>query len=85
MEELTHDISYTDLMHRGRSRVIAAAVIRSASGVTLVDPGPTSCLGRLRVALAETGIEISDLLEGAESDLLNSEIDLLEKLIQNVF
>ena len=61
MEELTHNISYTDLMHCGRPRVIATAVIRSASGVTLVDPGPTSCLGRLRVALAETGIEISDV------------------------
>ena len=61
MEELTHNISYTDLMHCGRPRVIATAVIRSASGVTLVDPGPTSCFGRLRVALAETGIEISDV------------------------
>ncbi len=48
-------------MHRGRPRVIATAVIRGASGVTLVDPGPTSCLGRLRSALAESGIEISDV------------------------
>ena len=48
-------------MHRERPRVIATAVIRSAAGVTLVDPGPTSCLERLRATLAESGIEISDV------------------------
>ena len=47
-------------MHRERPRVIATAVIRSAAGVTLVDPGPTSCLERLRATLAESGIAISD-------------------------
>ncbi len=61
MEALTHNISYVDLMHRGRPRVIATAVIRSAAGVTLIDPGPTSCLGRLRVALEKAGIAISDV------------------------
>ena len=48
-------------MHRGRSRVIATGVIHSPTGVTLVDPGPTSCLGRLRDALTDSGIEIRDV------------------------
>ena len=61
MEALTHNISYADLMHRGRSRVIATGVIHSPAGVTLVDPGPTSCLGRLRDALTDSGIEIRDV------------------------
>ena len=63
MEALTHNISYADLMHRGRPRVIATAVIQSATGVTLVDPGPTSCLGRLRIALTDSGVEIRDVRE----------------------
>ena len=61
MEALTHNISYADLMPRGRSRVIATGVIHSPAGVMLVDPGPTSCLGRLRDALTDSGIEIRDV------------------------
>ena len=61
MDTLTHGISYTDLMHRGRPRVIATAIIQSASGVALVDPGPTSCLETLRAALRAAGIAIADV------------------------
>ena len=61
METLTHGISYTDLMHCGRPRVIATAIIQSTGGVALVDPGPTSCLKTLRTALTRAGITIADV------------------------
>ena len=61
METIARGITYTDLMHRGRPRVIATAVIQSPAGVALVDPGPTSCLETLRTALADAGIAIADV------------------------
>ena len=61
METIARGITYTDLMHRGRPRVIATAVVQSAVGVALVDPGPTSCLETLRAALSEAGIAITDV------------------------
>ena len=61
METIARGIAYTDLLHRGRPRVIATAVVRSAAGVALVDPGPTSCLETLRAALAGAGIAIADV------------------------
>ena len=61
METIARGIGYTDLLHRGRPRVIAAAVVRSAAGVALVDPGPASCLETLRAALAGAGIAIADV------------------------
>ena len=61
METIARGITYTDLLHRGRPRVIATAVVQGASGVALVDPGPTSCLETLRAALAGAGIAIADV------------------------
>ena len=61
METIARGVTYTDLMHRGRPRVIATAVIQSPAGVALVDPGPTSCLETLRSALADAGIAIADV------------------------
>lgn len=61
METIARGLACTDLMHRGRPRVIAAAVVRSAAGVALIDPGPTSCLETLRAALADAGIAIADV------------------------
>ena len=61
METIARGITYTDLMHRGRPRVIATAVVQSAAGVALIDPGPTSCLETLRAALTEAGIAIADV------------------------
>ena len=61
METLARGVTCTDLMHRGRPRVIATAVVQSAAGVALIDPGPTSCLETLRAALAEAGIAIADV------------------------
>ena len=61
METIARGITYTDLMHRGRPRVIATAVVQGAAGVALIDPGPTSCLETLRAALTGAGIAIADV------------------------
>jgi glyoxylase-like metal-dependent hydrolase (beta-lactamase superfamily II) len=61
MQTISRGITYTDLMHRGRPRVIATAVVQGAAGVALVDPGPTSCLETLRTALTAAGIAIADV------------------------
>ena len=61
METITHGLACTDLLHRGRPRVIAAAVAQSAAGAALIDPGPTSCLETLRASLAGAGIAIADV------------------------
>ncbi len=61
METIARGISYADLMHRGRPRVIATAVVQSAAGVALIDPGPASCLETLRAALTGAGIAIADV------------------------
>ena len=61
METITRDISYFDLKHLNRPRVIATAVIQSPNEVALVDPGPSSCLETLRASLADAGITIRDV------------------------
>ena len=64
MEVLSDTASYVDLMIRGRSRVIATAVIKSPDGVALVDPGPSSCLATLRAALSDAGVAVADFFDG---------------------
>ena len=44
-----------DLNFRGKSSVIAAAVLRAADGLVIVDPGPTTCLAALEEGLAGLG------------------------------
>lgn len=61
MFPLAPDVSYVDLDFQGLPGVIATGVLADASGVTLVDPGPTSCLGTLRRSLAERGLGVSDV------------------------
>jgi len=50
-----------DLEFLGRPGLIATGVVRTPAGVLLVDPGPTSCLGRLDRELAGLGIGSGDL------------------------
>jgi glyoxylase-like metal-dependent hydrolase (beta-lactamase superfamily II) len=50
-----------DLHFRGRPRVIAAAVLHGPDGLTLVDPGPASCLPALEAGLAGRGARLSDV------------------------
>ena len=61
MQTIARGITCADLMFLGSPRVIATGVIQSVSGVTLVDPGPTTCLETLRGALAGQGIEVADV------------------------
>jgi glyoxylase-like metal-dependent hydrolase (beta-lactamase superfamily II) len=61
VQPLTTGVSYFDLHHEDRPRVIAAAVLQDTSGVAIVDPGPSSTLPVLRRALAEAGIGIRDV------------------------
>ena len=61
MHTLAGGLSYFDLDFQGRSRVIAVAVARGADGVALIDPGPSTCLERLRGVLAAEGVTAADI------------------------
>ncbi len=52
---------YIDLNFRGSDRVIATAVLAGPDGVTLVDPGPTSCLPALEDGLRQRGLTLRDV------------------------
>lgn len=54
-------MAYIDLNFRGSPRVIATAVLSGPDGVTLVDPGPTSCLPALEAGLRERGLSLRDV------------------------
>ena len=61
MHALAGGLSYFDLEFLGRPRVIAVAVARGADGVALIDPGPSTCLERLRAELAAAGVTAADI------------------------
>ena len=61
MQTIARGITFADLMFLGKPRVIATAVLQSPGGVTLVDPGPSTCLDTLRGALAGQGIALVDV------------------------
>src|SRR5881628_1980529 len=50
-----------DLEHLGRRESVAAALLETAEGPVIVDPGPASTLPRLRAGLVERGHQVSDL------------------------
>ena len=52
---------YIDLQFRGSPRVIATAILTGADGVTLIDPGPTSCLPALEAGLGARGLTLGDV------------------------
>ena len=54
-------IDFIDLHFRGSPRVIATAILLGTDGVTLVDPGPTSCLPALEAGLKERGLTLRDV------------------------
>jgi len=58
---LSHGLSWIDLEFLGRPHAIATAVIQSAGGVALVDPGPTSCLKTLEQGLQRLGLQWRDV------------------------
>ncbi|MEO7155930.1 MAG: MBL fold metallo-hydrolase [Vicinamibacterales bacterium] len=52
---------YIDLQFRGSPRVIATAILSGKDGVTLIDPGPTSCLPALEAGLRDRGLGLRDV------------------------
>lgn len=61
MVRLADGAGYVDVNFRDVPGVIAAGVLIDSDGVTLVDPGPTSCLNTLRRDLAAHGIGTADI------------------------
>lgn len=52
---------YIDLQFRGSPRVIATALLNGPGGLTLIDPGPTSCLPALEAGLRDRGLTLRDV------------------------
>jgi glyoxylase-like metal-dependent hydrolase (beta-lactamase superfamily II) len=52
---------FIDLQFLGSSRVIATALLTGADGITLIDPGPTSCLPALEAGLRARGLALRDV------------------------
>lgn len=61
MTVVTRGIEYLDLRFQEEPRSIATAVLFTAAGVALVDPGPSSCLPQLDAGLKARGIARSDV------------------------
>jgi glyoxylase-like metal-dependent hydrolase (beta-lactamase superfamily II) len=61
MTILATGVDYVDLNFLGIPEIIATAIIQGASGVALIDPGPSTTLDNLRSALARKGIGIKDV------------------------
>ena len=61
MHTLADGLSYFDLDFLGCPRVIAVAAAHGAAGVALIDPGPSTCLERLRAELAASGVTAADI------------------------
>jgi glyoxylase-like metal-dependent hydrolase (beta-lactamase superfamily II) len=61
MTPLAAGLDYVDIHFLGLPEIIATVVIHAPSGVALIDPGPSTCLDRLRDALLQKGIRIGDV------------------------
>jgi glyoxylase-like metal-dependent hydrolase (beta-lactamase superfamily II) len=61
MQTLANGLDYVDLQFLGRPQIIATAVLQSAGGVALVDPGPTTTLEGLLRTLGAQGIVVRDV------------------------
>jgi glyoxylase-like metal-dependent hydrolase (beta-lactamase superfamily II) len=68
---LAPGLSWVDLLFLGRPHAIATVVVRGAGALALIDPGPTSCLDTLDLALQAQGLRLSDV-----TDLLLTHIHL---------
>jgi glyoxylase-like metal-dependent hydrolase (beta-lactamase superfamily II) len=54
-------VDFIDLQFRGSPRVIATALVNGPGGLTLIDPGPTSCLPVLEAGLRDRGLTLRDV------------------------
>ena len=58
---VTSGVSYIDLNFCDTPKAIATGVYTSDTGVTLIDPGPGSCIDTLRAGLSAQGIGVADI------------------------
>lgn len=61
MSTLAAGIEYADLHFLGKPEVIATCLLHDAAGVTLIDPGPSTCLQTLRTVLRDRGFGPGDI------------------------
>jgi glyoxylase-like metal-dependent hydrolase (beta-lactamase superfamily II) len=61
MTTIAAGMRYVDVQFRNHPHIIATAILDGPSGVTLIDPGPTSCLPTLREALRVGGVGLGDV------------------------
>jgi glyoxylase-like metal-dependent hydrolase (beta-lactamase superfamily II) len=61
MPVLASGLDYVDLNFLGRPEIIATAILHGASGVALVDPGPSTTLDGLTASLEKKGIRFADV------------------------
>jgi glyoxylase-like metal-dependent hydrolase (beta-lactamase superfamily II) len=61
MTPLAAGLDYTDLEFLGYPEIIATVVIHGGSGVSLIDPGPSTSLENLRAALGRKGFSVADI------------------------
>ena len=61
MQTLSQGLRFADVHFRGVSGVIATAILEGPGGIALIDPGPSSCLSALELALAEGGRALEDV------------------------
>ena len=61
METIARGLGYIDVNFMGFPRVIATAVLQGPGGVTLIDPGPSTCLDTLRASLEKHGMAVADV------------------------
>jgi glyoxylase-like metal-dependent hydrolase (beta-lactamase superfamily II) len=54
-------MTFIDLHFLGMRRVVGTAALDGPSGLTLIDPGPTSCLPALETGLAALGRRLQDV------------------------
>ncbi len=54
-------VDFIDLQFRGSPRVVATALLNGPGGLTLIDPGPTSCLPALEAGLRDRGLTLRDV------------------------
>jgi glyoxylase-like metal-dependent hydrolase (beta-lactamase superfamily II) len=61
MTTLAAGLDYIDLHFLGHPEIITTAIIQSAAGLSLVDPGPSTSLDNLRTALKGKGMSVGDV------------------------
>ena len=63
MTTLATGIDYIDLNFVGKPEIIATAILHGPDGISLVDPGPSTTLTRLRAELGRKGYSMMDVRE----------------------